>query len=213
MTTTNSDLTTRLLAWHDGLPWVNENASLMAAAIIELADGEPVHPERIAARAGRPAAEAIEFLHGSPAEWDDQGRLVGLGLTLRETPHRFTTRGRTLHTWCAPDALAFPVLLGAHAVIESRCFATGETVRIELGPDGVDHVEPANAVVSVVPRAVGLGDFRGRLCDEQHFFVSSAAAAAWRQTREDVLIVPVADAFDPLRRLMRRWAGTESEAA
>jgi alkylmercury lyase len=212
MTTTETDLTTRLLAWHDELPWVNENASLIAAAIVELADGTPVRPERIAARAGRPAAEAVEFLRGSPAEWDDQGRLVGLGLTLRQTPHRFTTRGRTLYTWCAPDALAFPVLLGANAVIESRCFATGESVRIELRPDGAHHVEPASAVVSIVPRAVALGDFRERLCHEQHFFVSGEAAA-WRHTREDVLIVPVADAFGPLRRLMRRWAGTKSEAA
>jgi alkylmercury lyase len=213
MTTTNTDLTTRVLAWHDELPWVNENASLMTAAIVELANGEPVHPERIAARAGRPAAEAIEFLRGSPAEWDDHGRLVGLGLTLRETPHRFTTRGRTLYTWCAPDALAFPVLLGTEAVIASRCFATGETVRIELGPDGVHEVEPASAVVSLVPHAVGLGDFRERLCHQQHFFASSEAAAAWRRDRDDVVIVPVADAFEPLRGLMRRWAGTESEAA
>jgi alkylmercury lyase len=210
--TTTADLARRLREW-DGLGWVSENGRLMAAAIIELAAGEPVDPARLAERAGRPLAEVLDFLHSSPAEWDDRGRLVGFGLTLRPTRHRFTTAGRTLYTWCAPDALAFPVLTGSPALVESTCFATGTPVTVEVARDGVRAVDPATAFVSIVPRDVGVAELRERLCHEQHFFASGEAALTWRQDREDVLLVPVADAFEPLRWMMRRWAGEESEAA
>jgi alkylmercury lyase len=140
----------------------------MTTAIVELAGGEPVDVERIAARARVPEAQALDFLRSSPAEWDERGRLVGFGLTLRETRHRFTTQGRTLYTWCAPDALAFPVLIGAPGLVESMCFATGTPVAVELAADGVRSVEPASAVVSIVPRAVAVGELRERLCHGQH---------------------------------------------
>jgi alkylmercury lyase len=208
--TTTEELAQRLLEW-DGLGWVNENGSLMAAAIIELAGGEPVVPARVAERSGRPSAEVLEFLRSSPAEWDDRGRLVGFGLTLRPTRHRFTTGEHTLYTWCAPDALAFPVLIGAPAIVESTCFATGAPIRVEVEPDRVRAVEPPDAVVSIVPRAVGVDEFRERLCHEQHFFASGEAAAPWRQGREDVLVASVANAFEPLRRMMQRWAGQATE--
>ena len=215
MTPTNTlgdDLTRRLLAWNDDLAWVSENGPLMAAAVIELASGGPVEPERIAARSGRPQATVLDFLRSAPAEWDDRGRLVGFGLTLLATRDRFTTNGRTMYTWCAPDALTFPVLIGAPALIESTCFATGTAIRIEVTPDGVRSVEPAGAVVSIVPRAIGVGELRARLCHEQHFFASSEAADAWRGEREGVLVVPVADAFEPLRQLMRHWTAHPSAA-
>jgi alkylmercury lyase len=211
--TTNDELTRQLLAWNDGLGWVNDNGRVMGAAIIELAGGEPMELERIAARSGLPEAEVREFLRSSPAEWDERGRLVGFGLTLRQTRHRYTTAGRALYTWCAPDALAFPVLTGEPALVESTCFVTGAAIRIEVAPDGVRAVEPAGAVVSIVPRDVGVDELRERVCHEQHFFVSSDAAESWRREREDVIVVPVAEAFEPLRRLMQRWAPEANEAA
>lgn len=210
--TTTGDLARRLLEW-DGLGWVNDNGSLMAAAIIELAGGEPVDPARVAERAGRPSAEVLDFLHSSPAEWDDPGRLVGFGLTLRPTRHRFTTGGHTLYTWCAPDALAFPVLTETPAIVESTCFATGAPITVEVEPERVRAVDPPGAVVSIVPRAVGMDELRERLCHEQHFFASGEAAAPWRQAREDALVASVADVFEPLRRMMQRWTGQASEVA
>jgi alkylmercury lyase len=212
ITTTNGELARRLQEW-DELGWVKDNGSLMAAAIIELAEGKPVDPARVAERAGRSSAEVLEFLHSSPAEWDDRGQLVGFGLTLRPTRHRFTTGGRHLYTWCAPDALAFPVLTRAPAIVESTCFATGAPITIEVEPDRVRAVDPPGAVVSIVPRAVAMHDLRERLCHEQHFFASHEAAAPWRQAREEALVASVADAFDPLRRMMQRWAGRAGEVA
>ena len=45
------------------------------------------------------------------------------------------------------------------------------------------------------------------------FFASSEATESWRRGREDVIVVPVAEAFEPLRRLMQRWDPEANEAA
>jgi alkylmercury lyase len=58
-------------------------------------------------------------------ETDEQGRIVGSGLTLRPTPHRFALDGRQLYTWCALDTLIFPVVLGQGATVESPCHGAG----------------------------------------------------------------------------------------
>lgn len=78
-----------------------------------LAEGSPVPVETIASATGRAASEVERVLGAGGAEMDEQGRLVGLGLTIRETPHRFTVGGRSLYTWCALDTLIFPGRPGA----------------------------------------------------------------------------------------------------
>jgi len=211
-THTLDQLTQRLLDWYDHLSWAIEFGALTPAVLAELAGGEPVAPERIAARAGVPAAEVLDFLRASPAEWDADGRLVGLGLTLRPTAHRFEIHGRALYTWCAPDTLAFPVMLDATARVESPCFATGEPIRVELGPNGVRRVEPESAVVSVVTPQVGPADLRRYLCDNQHFFASPSAAAAWAAEHPDAMIVSVADGFTLTRRLLARWIASARDS-
>ena len=97
--------------------------------------------------------------------------------------------------------------------IESSCFAAGETVTVEVAPDGIRALTPASAVVSIIPTAAGLGDFRPRLCNQQHFFASAQAAACWHAERPDALLVPVPESVDPLRALVDRWAGPSREAA
>ena len=78
-----------------------------------LATGKPASPEEIAAASGKSPEEVRAALERFPsAEWDEQGRVVGLGLTLQLTPHRLEVEGRTLFAWCALDALLFSALLG-----------------------------------------------------------------------------------------------------
>ena len=195
----------RVLECCDARSWATQFGMLTTAILGELAGGEPVEPERIAARAGVPVAEVLDLLRASPAEWDPDGRLVGLGLTLRPTPHRLEIHGRQLYTWCAPDTLAFPVLLDLPARVESSCFATGEPIRIELEREGLRRVEPESAVVSVVTPAVGIADFRRHLCDNQHFFASPSAAATWKAEHPEATIVSVPDGFTLARRLVAGW--------
>lgn len=208
-----SGLVERVIEWRERVPWPVERIGIAAAAIVELAAGEPVGVARVADRAGAQADEVLEFLQGSPAEFDHDGRLVGFGLTLRPTPHRVEFDGRTLYTWCAPDTLELAVLLGQPVRVKSRCFATGEPVRVEVDPDGVRELEPDEAVVSMVLPDVCMADFRERLCDEQHFFSSAAAAEGWHADRPEAIVVPVQSGFALTRLLMMRLFGTGAAAA
>jgi alkylmercury lyase len=128
------------------------------------------------------------------AEWDDQGRVVGLGLTLRPTPHRLELEGNALYAWCALDALLFPVLLGRQASIESPCRGTGDPMHIEVTPAGIEVVEPPSAVVSIVA-ARDLATFRRISCNNKHFFSSPEAASRWLERHPQATILPAEDAF------------------
>jgi alkylmercury lyase len=64
-----------------------------------LADGEPVSIEDLAAAAGRRVDDIRQTVASLPdVELDDHGRIVGYGLTLRETPHHFEVDGKRLYT-------------------------------------------------------------------------------------------------------------------
>ncbi|HEV2060422.1 MAG TPA: organomercurial lyase MerB [Solirubrobacteraceae bacterium] len=181
-----------------------EGLELAPHAIRLLSGGEPVALEQLAATAGW-SVEAVEAALRAQmsAERDDEGRLVGLGLTLRPTNHRFTVGGRTLFAWCASDALMFPVILGGPGVIESTCPQTGQTIRIELTPDGVERVDPPNAVVSAV-RPADLTDVRSSICQHGHFFSSPAAATPWAQEHPDAELYSIEDAFRLDRQVIKQ---------
>jgi alkylmercury lyase len=159
-----------------------------------LARGKPATPEEIAASAGKSPEEVRVALEQVPsAEWEEHGRVVGAGLTLQPTPHRFEVEGRTLFTWCALDALMFPVILGRPASIESPCRGTGEPVRIEVTPTGIRAVDPPSAVVSVVePKDVA--NLRG-VFENVHFFASPGAASRWLERHPEATVLPVEEAF------------------
>lgn len=177
-------------------PW----SELAPYVIRLLAAGQPVRLEEIASAAGVSAGEVDAMLSGQPGtDWDEQGRLVGFGLTQRPTAHRFTVAGRQLYTWCAMDTLFFPLLLGERAVAESRCPATGRAIRVEVEPDGVVSVDPEHAVVSRIgPGCVS--DVRTEVCDHGHFFASAEAAHEWADRHPDGLVGPVREAFEQARR-------------
>jgi alkylmercury lyase len=142
-------------------------------------------------------------------EWDEGGNIVGAGLTLRPTPHRFKLKDRTLFTWCALDSLMFPGLVGQTVQVESPCAATGRPVRVTVTPQGVQQVEPPEAVVSLVaPEASP--NVRRVFCDYVNFFHSAEAAAGWLAEHPGATTLPVAEAYELGRRLtesvFRHWA-------
>lgn len=177
------------------------NCALCCALLPLLAEGQPVTPQRLAAVLGRPHREVLAALREWPnIEWDGHGNIVGAGLTLQPTPHRFAVDGRTLYTWCALDALMFPSLLGRTAHVESPCRGTGTPVRMSVTPAGVEQVEPPEAMVSVVtPDAHP--DIRRVFCNDVHFFAAPDAAAAWLVEHPAATLIPVADAYQLGRRL------------
>ena len=72
-----------------------------------LAEGDPVPVENIAAETGKPVEEVKQVLQTLPSvELDEQGRVVGYGLTLVPTPHSFEVDGKQLYAWCAQHSSA-----------------------------------------------------------------------------------------------------------
>jgi len=173
-----------------------------------LAEGQPVALERLA-KASSVSVQAVETaLREQPGtDWDDQGRLVGFGLTHRPTPHRFTFDGRTVFAWCASDALMIPVIIGKAGVVESPCPATGQQVRVEVTPERVDWVDPSTAVVSLV-RPDTIGDVRTSVCVLGSFFVSKQAAAEWLAAHPEGMVHSVEEDFQLHREVMEKigWA-------
>jgi alkylmercury lyase len=167
-----------------------------------IAQGEPVAIEHLAAASAISIEDLWAELARHPsAEWDDRGRIAGLGITLSPTPHSFTFDERTVYGWCATDALILPVLLGRSGVVGSTCPATGRRVRVEVAPDAVLAVDPPEAVVSEVRPRERAADVRGEVCHPGHFFASREAAAEWLEWFPEGHVNGVADDFELHRRV------------
>lgn len=169
-----------------------------------LANGEPVTVAEIAAATGRTTAEVEQALAASPSvERVEHDRIVGGGLTLRPTPHRFELDdGPRLYTWCALDTLFFPAVLGRTAHVESPCHGTGAPVRLTVTPTDVTGLDPTGAVVSLVTPD-DASHIRASFCDQVHFFASADAAAPWLRDHPEASVLPVPEAYDLGRELAR----------
>ena len=124
-----------------------------------IAQSGAVSPEEFASRLGiEPSRATLLFarLATMGIQVDDQGNVVGAALTARQTAHRVRVGGKELYAWCALDTLFIPGLLGEEGEVSSTCAASGEPIRITVGPDGVRDFSPADAVVSIVLPDVGL---------------------------------------------------------
>lgn len=165
-----------------------------------LARGRPVTIATLARAVDRPDAEIQQTIATwADTEYDEQGRIVGYGLTLRPTPHRFTVDGRQLYAWCALDTLFFPKVIGQPAEVQSPCRGTGQPIRLTVEPSvGVTGLDPATAMVSIVTvddGDGGNGSVRTSFCDGVHFFATTEAATAWRAEHPGTTVLPVDDAY------------------
>lgn len=207
---TLDELTDHLAARFKQILPTEEYRRLLVPMLRELATGQPVEPERLAALAEVPLEQTLDMLRQAPTEWDPSGkRLVGFGLTSNPTPHRFEIHGHTLWAWCAVDAVLFPVMIGAPARIESPCAATGDPIVIDLTPTDVQRVEPDSAVVSIVAPPVGIAEVRQAVCAPTNFYRSAEAAAPWQAEHPEALLLPVVDTFELYRRAAAHVWGAE----
>lgn len=171
------------------------DATVLVPLLKLLAAGEPVEITTLAAETGHSVEDVRARLAAVPdTEYDDAGRVVGQGLTLRPTPHRFTVDGQELYTWCALDTLIFPALLERGARVESVSAATGQPVRLTVEPDGVTGVDPATAVVSVI-NPDDVTSIRSSFCNQVHFFSSADDAAGWLSRHPGGEVLTVAEAY------------------
>lgn len=198
-----ADMVTKIFGAPDPTE-TERRARLFRTALRLLATGEPITPDQLAAAAEVPITAIERGVAGEDIEHDDQGRIVGWGLTQNPTPHKFTVNGVELYTWCAPDTLGMPAVIGATAQIEAPCPATGITIRLTVDPDkGITATDPATAVVSIVdPARLDPHAVRATGCNLQHFFASADAARDYQSQHPGMTVLPVADFYQQLGRPM-----------
>ena len=184
----------------------------------ELAKGQAVDADQLAQALGVPPAEARALLARDPIKafvfLDDQGRVLGFGgLAAAQMQHRFEVEGRMLWTWCAWDSLFIPEILGKAARIESRDPENGKIVRLVVSPDGVESVEPTDAVVSFL---LPDGHFRtsasnvmAEFCHFVFFFTSRASGERWMAKHPGTFLYSLDDALALAKRLNAKNFGLE----
>lgn len=194
-------------AWSENrqVDFSETEARLIRAIYPNLAQGEPLSPERVSESSGFPlrlAQRTFRLMRRMGADFDAEGNLVGNALTLRPTPHKFTVDGQQLYAWCALDTLFLPGLVGGAAKIESTCLATGDPIRLSLSPNTIESVDPPKAVVSVAVPGVsaacapdqGKGG-NSAACQSMNFYVSREAAESHLGPNADVAILSVEEAW------------------
>jgi len=180
-----------------------DEVELVPPLVRLLAGGEPVTVEQLAEASGRAVDDVRAGLARQPSvEWDGDGRIVGFGITLRPTPHRFTFAGRTVYGWCASDMWEFPILLNTDGVVESTCPVTGQPIRVEVTPASVRRVDPPDAVVSEVRPEQRVADVRAEICSLGSFFSSREAAAGWLAEHPEGQLNSVEEDFELHRRVL-----------
>jgi alkylmercury lyase len=183
--------------------------NLASTAIKLLAQGRPITLTELAEAAGVDVADVDSAPAGQDIEYDDERRIVGWGLTLNPTPHRFVVDGHHLYTWCAADTLMFPAILGRRADVESTCPATRAVIRLTVDPAiGVTDLSPATAVISIPdPQDLDIARVRASCCKPGRFFATAAAAEDWQAQHPRGTVLPVAYTYPQLRPISDRLLG------
>lgn len=158
-----------------------------------LLEGRPISPDRIAASLHLTPKEVADLIEG--AELDEDGNVVGFGLSLVPTPHSYRMDGRQYYVWCAADAITFPLLHKRATVIESPDPISGEKISLTSTPEGVLDVNPATTVVSWVPGTDSPDHIRAKFCNFTHFFTSMATAAEYVAQHPGLVVVPIEQVF------------------
>ena len=126
-------------------------------------------------------------------QWDAEGRVTGLAMTLTLTPHQVQTSAHhRLHAWCAADA--------RHAA-GHRPDHPGQLGLPGDRPDGDVTAGPTACRTSSRPgpsspsSSPATPDIRGSLCNLGHFFASPGAASSWAGEHPEGALLTVPAAF------------------
>ena len=204
---TETDNLDAAAAMMDAMHALGEDAKRLAVELYrQLARGGPVPPESLGEALGVPVDEITALLEDEQLKgwvfYDDDGSVIGFrGLAIRKMAHRFEVEGRTLYTWCAWDSLFLPEMLGTSAEVESRDPHTGTVIKLTVSPDGVESVEPADAVMSILigdPEVVKTNPAKvmASFCHHIFFLESPESGAEWaEQHGEGTFLVTLDEAF------------------
>lgn len=171
-----------------------------------LANGDPVSREQLATALNRPVDEVTKVLRQfEDVVFDEDGRIVGAGLSLLPTPYRFEVNGHRLYTWCALDTLIFPAWLERPAQVSSACPVTGTPIHLTVTKDQIEQLAPPSGVISLLIQE-GLAtccNIRDAFCAYSQFFASREAASAWLSQTPSGHVLPIEEAFSLGQKLAR----------
>lgn len=104
---------------------------------------------------------------------------------------------------CAPDVFLYAPLVRPSLQVEETCPVTGIPMRLVFTPSRVEHVDPASAVVPILPpqefdRLEGMLDRDpcANMCAECPFYSSAEAAQGWLAAHPGGRDFPIREAWD-----------------
>lgn len=200
-------------------PFSSEEQRAAVTLYQQLAKGQPVSAAQLAQVLGVPPSEARALLARDSIKAftfpDEQSRILGFGgLAVAPMHHRFEVDGRTLWTWCAWDSLFIPEILGKEARVTSPDPENGELIRLVVSPDGIEFVEPKDAVVSfLLPDAhdfdTSAANVMAKFCHFVFFFTSRSSGERWIAKHPGTFLYSPEEAFALAKRLNARNFGQE----
>jgi alkylmercury lyase len=157
--------------------------------------GQPLSPIHLARRLQMSQEKLAEHLARVPdIEFDEQGNIVGWGITLLPTQHQFVLSKRSLFTWCAFDTVLFPPLLQVEAHVQSICEASGQPITFVATSEGIMDLLPATSVLSLILPDARCDCVRGTFCQQSLFFQSEEAATPWLASHPEAVLLSVEEA-------------------
>jgi alkylmercury lyase len=158
--------------------------------------GKPIEKAALAASL-RVSQEDVEqrLLHLPDTEFDSQGNILGWGVTLVPTRHRFQIHEQSLYTWCAFDTVLFPPSLQTEAQVQSTCPVTGHPITFIATPSGaIKNLTPASSVMSLIIPAERSECVRATFCEQSLFFESEQVASTWLAAHPEAVLLSIEEA-------------------
>jgi alkylmercury lyase len=169
--------------------------------------GQPLAPTHLAHRLHMSHEHVMAHLaRVADTEFDEEGQIVGWGITLVPTQHQFWVQGHALFTWCAFDTVLFPPLLGLCAQVQSPCAISGQSIRFRAKPEGIEELTPTTAVLSLILPAARCDCVRETFCQQSLFFQSEQAASTFLNGHPDVVLLSLEEAALVAQAIASTWA-------
>ncbi len=177
-------------------PLRREQEDLCRTISERVAQGKPVKKATLAVVPRLSSEELEQRLAQLPdLEIDQQGHIVGWGVTLVPTRHRFQIHGQDLFTWCAFDTLLYPPQLRAEARVQSVCPVTGHTISFVAAPDGrIKNLIQDACVLSVIIPTEQCNCGRAGFCERSLFFWDEHAASSFLAAHPEAILLSIAEA-------------------
>jgi alkylmercury lyase len=170
--------------------------------------GQPLSPMHLARRLQISQKSLMSHLALVPdTEFDEQGNIVGWGITLLPTKYQFRLKELPLFTWCAFDTVLFPPLLQIEAHIQSECSASALPITFVATPEGIADLLPATSILSLILPVTRCDCVRGTFCQQSLFFQSEEAASPWIALHPEAVLLSVEKAAALGQIVARMWPG------